>query len=197
MRAGLADAVLDAQRVFRAVLDAMARPGTVHDIAAVAVDPPPPLDPATAAVLLTLVDLDTSLWLDRRASALEVVEYLRFHCGAPLAAAPGAARFALVVDPKTMPPLEAFDAGTDERPDLSATLVLQATALRVGGSVHLTGPGIAGEARLEASGVPQAFWVALAAQRARFPRGVDVALAAGSLIAALPRSTRVRLEAEG
>jgi alpha-D-ribose 1-methylphosphonate 5-triphosphate synthase subunit PhnH len=191
VRAGLADAVLDAQRVFRAVLDAMAHPGLVRDVA-VDIDPPPPLDPATAAVCLTLVDFETPLWLDARARVPEVVEYLRFHCGVALVPEPGAARFALVVDPAALA-LDAFDAGTDERPDLSATLIVQVAALHAGRGLRLTGPGIAGGARLAAPGIPDAFWTARAVH-AGFPRGVDLVLAAGSLVAALPRSTRVEAE---
>ena len=49
------------------VLDAMARPGTIHQVGA-NLSPPAPLNPATAAVLLTLVDNETPLWLDEAAT---------------------------------------------------------------------------------------------------------------------------------
>ena len=65
---GFANPVGEAQMTFRAVLDAMARPGTMHragpDLTA-----PAPLDPATAAVLLTLVDNEAPLWIDHEAAA--------------------------------------------------------------------------------------------------------------------------------
>ena len=83
MRAGLADPMDDSQRVFRAVLEAMAHPGRVVDVG-IAMDPPPPLGSATAAVCLALLDCETPIWLDAAAATADVVEYLRVHAGAPV-----------------------------------------------------------------------------------------------------------------
>jgi len=105
---GFADPVRDSQAVFRAVLDAMARPGRVHEVAAPA-DPPPPLGRAAAAVLLTLVDAETPLFLDPFAEAAR--DWVLFHCGAPLAPVERA-RFAL--GPAR---LASLTAGTDEEPE--------------------------------------------------------------------------------
>jgi alpha-D-ribose 1-methylphosphonate 5-triphosphate synthase subunit PhnH len=185
---GFADPVLDSQQTFRAVLDAMAHPGRVVTVAAL--DAPPPLQAAAAAVCLTLLDFDTPVWLDPAAATADVVAYLRFHCGAPVVGAPPTARFAVIADPVRMPPLEAFEAGTDERPDLSATIVVQVGSLTEGRGARLTGPGIERHARLEVTGAP-ALWPAARANAARFPRGVDVILCAGDRLAALPRTTRV------
>jgi alpha-D-ribose 1-methylphosphonate 5-triphosphate synthase subunit PhnH len=89
-----------------------------------------------------------------------------------------------------MPALEAFEPGTDERPELSATVVVQVPALAAGRGVRLTGPGIETTTRLEVSGAP-GLWPGLRANAARFPRGVDVIVCAGAGLAALPRTTRV------
>jgi len=190
MRPGLADPTLDSQRVFRSVLEATSRPGRLVNLAA-AIEPPPPLHPATAAVCLTLLDFDTPLWLDGEAARPEVVEWLRFHCGMPLTAEPAAAGFALIADSRTMPALGAFNDGTAEHPERSATVILQVGALIGGTGRRLTGPGIADHARLDVAGVPDGFWSWAADNHARFPRGVDVLLSAGRVIAALPRTTRV------
>ena len=185
---GFADPVLDSQRAFRAVLDAMAHPGRV--VTATAPGTPAPLGSAAAAVCLTLLDFDTPVWLDAAAATAEVVDYLRFHCGMVLVEAPAAARFVLIADATGMPSLDDFDAGTDERPDLSATVVVQVAGLTQGRGYRLTGPGIEGEARLEVAGAPGLGEVARA-NAARFPRGVDFILCAGERLAALPRTTRV------
>ena len=55
--AGFADKVLSAQSTFRSVMDAMARPGSVQCIAAVAAAPAPMMH-GTAAIALTLFDHD-------------------------------------------------------------------------------------------------------------------------------------------
>jgi alpha-D-ribose 1-methylphosphonate 5-triphosphate synthase subunit PhnH len=187
---GFADPVLDSQRAFRSILDALAHPGRVVTLSGPGAAPLP-LGPASTAVCLTLLDFETPLWLDDRAATGPAREFLRFHCGAPLVAAPGDARFALITDLTAMPPLAAFDAGTDERPDRSSTLVVQVGELHEGIGRRLRGPGIDSEARLDVDGVPGAFWNAVRANAGRFPRGVDLLLCADHRLAALPRTTRV------
>ena len=190
MLPGLADPTLDSQRIFRSVLEALARPGRIVDVPA-AMRPPAPLHPATAAVCLTLLDFDTPLWLDDAAARPEVVEWLKFHCSMPLVSEPAAAQLALVADVERMPALGAFDAGTAEHPERSATVILQVWALIGGTGRRLRGPGIADEVRLDVAGVPAPFWAWVSDNHALFPRGVDLFMSAGQVIAALPRATRV------
>ena len=190
MRAGLAEPVRDSQRIFRGVLEAMSHPGRVVSVADTG-DEAGPLHAAARAVCLALVDFETPLWLDAAARTPEVVEHLRFHCGCPIVDEPGRARFALVADRARMPELDVFDAGTDEYPDRSATLIVQVTSLVEGVGRRLTGPGIPEAARLAAEGLPPGFWDGVRANHARFPRGVDLLLTSGPRLAALPRSTRV------
>jgi alpha-D-ribose 1-methylphosphonate 5-triphosphate synthase subunit PhnH len=182
---GFADPVLGAQAAFRALLDAMARPGRVLPLGG-GLAPPAPLTPALGAVLLTLCDADTPLWTDAPDPARG---WIGFHCGCPFARNPEQAAFVLPL--REAPPLDSLDAGTDEEPHRSATLLLPVAALAEGAGWRLTGPGIAREARLSATGAPPGFAAAFAAQRARFPRGVDVILASPSAVACLPRSTRL------
>jgi alpha-D-ribose 1-methylphosphonate 5-triphosphate synthase subunit PhnH len=182
---GFADPVLDAQAAFRAVLEAMSRPGRVV-VAGQGLRPPAPLMPAAAAVLLALADADTPLWCDAGA---DVEAWLRFHCGAPFVAAPMAAAFVLAG--AAPPALDALGAGSEEKPQHGATLVLQVASLEAGTGWRLTGPGIEREHRLAVRGAPAGFVAAWAANRAGFPRGVDVVLCAHDRIAALPRSVAI------
>jgi alpha-D-ribose 1-methylphosphonate 5-triphosphate synthase subunit PhnH len=190
VRAAFGDPVHDSQRVFRRVLEAMAHPGRIVTVDALA-DPPAPLVPAAAAVMLALVDFETPLWLDAPPRATEAADWLRFHCGVSLVDDPAAARFALLTAPAAMPALEAFHAGTDATPDHSATLVLQVDALTADAGARIAGPGIARTARLDVRGGPSDFWRVVRDNAARFPRGIDFVLAAGARLAALPRSVRV------
>lgn len=175
---GFADPVLDAQASFRAVLEAMSRPGTVLDILAPP-EVPPGLSPAAAAVLLTLVDTTTPL---RLGAGAEAEAWVRFHCGCRLT--PEGAAF--VLDPAAS--LLALDAGTDEEPERGATLILEVADLSEGSGWRLTGPGIRDTHKLRVTGAPAGFVADWGRNCARFPRGVDAILCAGTRIAALPRS---------
>ncbi len=62
LRPGFAAPVRDAQRVFKAVMRAMSRPGTAVPLVTELM-PPQPLTPELAAVLLALGDHETQLWL--------------------------------------------------------------------------------------------------------------------------------------
>ena len=191
LRPGFGQPVADSQLVFRRVLAAMAEPGSVQDIA-VELAPPAPLDPAAAAVCLTLLDFETPVWLDRAADREEVRAWLRFHCGCPLAPDRGAARFAVLAAPAEMPPLAGFPLGSEAYPDESATLLVQAASLEAGDAVTLAGPGIEGRRTLRIAGVGHGFWRERRELEALFPQGVDLVFASGARLAAVPRSTKVR-----
>ena len=186
-RPGFADPVADAQGCFRALLDAMARPGSVH-AAGAALAPPAPLDPATAAYLLTLVDGDTPLWLDE--ATVPAWEWLAFHCGAVRAKRMGASVFACAL---RMPALDALALGSDAAPEDSATLVLQVASLDAGPAYRLAGPGLRVPAILRVTGLPDDFAAQWAANHALYPRGVDLVLCAGARLCALPRSVAVEV----
>lgn len=190
MLPGLADPVLDAQRIFRAVLDALAHPGRIVQIA----EPsraPAPLHRAATAVCLALCDFETPLWLDEVGNVTPVVDYLRFHTGAPIVAEPSAACFALIANGRAVPALDRFDAGSDEYPDRSTTVIVQIEAVGARRGRRLIGPGIRDETWLDVDDVPPAFWTDLATNHARFPRGIDVLLTTDTAVVGLPRTTRV------
>ena len=190
MHPGLADPVLDSQRIFRGVLDAMSHPGRVVSLG-LARPVLAPLHPATLAICLALVDFETPVWLDAASRGADVAAHLRFHCGCRIVDDPARARFAVVADAARMPALDRFDPGTDEYPDRSATVIVQTHTLAAGAGRRLTGPGIESEGRLDADGLPARFWESLRANHDLFPRGVDVLLTAGASVAALPRTARV------
>jgi alpha-D-ribose 1-methylphosphonate 5-triphosphate synthase subunit PhnH len=189
---GFPDPVIDAQRVFRAVMDALARPGTVRDLA-VDLAPPAPLTPELAAVALALADHEAPLWLDPALAAVPAVAaYLRFHTGAPIVADPAGAAFALVAEPAWLSSFEPFAIGTPDYPDRSTTLVLACDRLASEEGFTLEGPGIERQAALSAAPLPPGFPALWAANRALFPRGIDLILVAPGRVAGLPRSTTLR-----
>jgi alpha-D-ribose 1-methylphosphonate 5-triphosphate synthase subunit PhnH len=190
---GFADPVHDAQKTFRAILDAMAHPGRIVDLP-VKLQAPKPLRCAATAVALTLFDHDTPVWLDTTvAESGRAMDFLRFHCGCPFVDGPGKGRFALIGDTTTLPHLGRFDAGSDAWPDESATLVIEVSSLDGGPAVTLTGPGIECETNFAPFGLPDWFWGAWAVNHAAYPLGLDVILTCGKTLAALPRSTAARI----
>ncbi|WP_424811878.1 phosphonate C-P lyase system protein PhnH [Roseococcus sp. YIM B11640] len=186
MKPAFADPVFGAQEAFRALMDAMARPGRIQDCGVLA-DLPDGLSPAAAAALLALADAETPVWTD---ASGEARDWIAFHTGAPLVAEPGEALFLLATG--AMPALATLELGTDEMPQDSATLIMQTDALDAGTGWHLAGPGIEHEHRLAAAGMPSDFVQQWSSNRRAFPRGVDLVLCAGSKLAALPRTTQVK-----
>jgi alpha-D-ribose 1-methylphosphonate 5-triphosphate synthase subunit PhnH len=179
---------LASQAVFRAVMDAFARPGKVMALPG-ALAAPAPMSGTAAALACTLLDYETPVWLDAALSqAPGVAEWIAFNAGARVAADPREASFAIIADPSGVPPFEQFSLGTDEYPDRSTTLVLQVRSFGQGERLSLTGPGIADRASLAAEPLPVDFCERLAANRALFPRGVDVILVSPDCVGALPRS---------
>ncbi len=184
LSAGFADPVGDAQSCFRTLLDAMAHPGRIGRV--VGVMPPSPLHPATAAVLLSLVDHETPLWLDP--GAVAAADWIAFHTGAPRTATAAEAAFVVAL---ALPSLSDLNAGGHETPEASTTVILQLASLRTGPRYRLSGPGLREPALFTAEGLPADFVAQWRANRRLFPRGVDLILCAGGDLAALPRTVTI------
>ncbi len=192
IRPGFANPVIDSQQVFRAVLEAMSRPGRVqsvrNDLA-----PPAPLAVGSAAFCLALADHDTPVWLAPGLRNPATVAFLRFHCGCPIVEEPEHAAFA-IADAAGLPALDRFALGSDAWPETSTTVVVQVDGLAEGGPLRLAGPGIETTHALSVPGLHPGLLDEWEANRKLFPCGVDLVLVAGHRIAALPRTTTVSLE---
>jgi alpha-D-ribose 1-methylphosphonate 5-triphosphate synthase subunit PhnH len=180
---GFATPPLQSARAFRAVLEAMARPGTIHTVHGAL--PPAPLSVAAGVALLTLADATTSVHLAGAADCQTVRDWVAFHIGAPLVAAKEA-DFALGTW-AALQPATRFRIGLPDYPDRSATLIVEVDRLTNHGAT-LTGPGIATATWLS---LPET--AAFAANNALFPLGFDCLFTFGNRLAGLPRSTRVEV----
>ena len=204
---GFRDAVHGAQKTFRAVLDAMSRPGRVVSLPEAAwdgVQPPvsaiagEPMARGTAALMLALLDAETTVRLAGSLASTAALSYLRFHTGVRSAwqdetPAFTAAR-AADVDAALWSRL---DLGTDEVTQRGATLVVEVPEMGADGRTRLAlrGPGIHTVQPLAVSGLSAEFWLWRVRLQAAMPRGIDLVLVQGDTIAAIPRSTRITLEA--
>lgn len=192
---GFVDAIAGAQQTFRAALDALARPTRPVALRTLATAPGA-LTATAGALILTLCDDSTPVWLDAvlREDA-DVVGWIAFHTGAPIVDEPARAAFAIVADSAAIPPLAGFGLGTDEAPHIATTLIVGAREDATTVAVVADGPGFPEPARWGAP-VPGGFVSEWRENAAIFPRGVDVLFAASVTIVGLPRTTRlVRAEA--
>ncbi|WP_321911515.1 MULTISPECIES: phosphonate C-P lyase system protein PhnH [unclassified Paraburkholderia] len=194
---GFGDPVHDTQTVFRTLLDALARPGTIGVIetplpAATAANASPARAGLAAfASLLALADYATPVWLAQPDAALAAA--LRFHAGAPFAQEAREAAFAYVHNAAALPPLEAFACGTPESPEQSATVFVRVDSLTGGAPLTLRGPGIETTCSIAPAGLPERFWRERAALAPHFPCGIDFYLVCGDRLMGLPRTTLVEM----
>ncbi len=192
---GFAEPVRDTQSVFRTLLDALARPGTIGVIetplAGAADEHAPGAGLAAFASLLALCDYATPVWLAQHDAALAAA--LRFHTGAPLAQGADDAAFVYVHDAAALPPLEQFAHGTPEAPEHSATVLVRVDALTGGAPLVLRGPGIESTCTIAPIGLPERFWQERAALAPLFPCGVDFYLVCGARLIGLPRTVQVEM----
>ncbi len=187
------DSVRESQAVFRAVMMALARPGSLQPLA-LSLVPPKPLTAELAAVALTLADHEASLWLDDAplSASADAADFLKFHTGARQVTDPSMAAFALVSDPRTLPRLAEFALGTDEYPDRSATLVMTMDGIAANGSADARGPRHQGRPPGSLSLRCRPISLAERAENhALFPRGVDHVFVAPGLRRRAPPATTV------
>jgi alpha-D-ribose 1-methylphosphonate 5-triphosphate synthase subunit PhnH len=189
---GFADTVHDSQGVFRALLDALSRPGKIVSIDAVLPslsDEGAHVPLAAYAALLALADYSTPVLLQHEHRALS--DALRFHTGAPVTADCAQAVFAYLHDAHSMPSLDAFSLGEAETPENAAMLFIRVDSLVHGTPMTWRGPGIRESERVFIDGVPDSFWHQRTQLASEFPCGIDCYFVQGGSVIGLPRTTRV------
>ena len=200
---GFTQPVHAAQQAFRALLEATSRPGRIQTLPepVLAGIEPPALARGMTALLLTLLDAETSLWIDPALAGADGLNYLRFHTGVRTLAEAGEAAFVVCSAERVSPAIwSALNAGSDEVPQSGATLIVEVPSLQQQATaaastcLRLEGPGIESSQTLAVGGLPAAFWQARAALEGEYPRGIELILCCGDTLAAIPRTTRVTVE---
>lgn len=184
---GFTDAVHDAQRTFRALLDALARPGLGQST--VTVNAPAGLTPSCAAACLTVLDLETLVWL-QPGIADDVRPWLVFHTGCRFIDSPKDANFALIWNLATAPALDTFQWGSSEYPEASTSLLIQLPGLESGPAVALAGPGISQSIELTLP-LEKEFWSQWQDMTADYPLGLDCWFFAQDQVMGLPRTAKL------
>ena len=193
---GLQDPVLGSQSIFRAMLEALSRPGIPTHLPALGVEGPDALPPEALTLLISICDHETPIWLEESLRASPLARWLAFHCSAPTTGDPRQAAFAVLRGasaPSAM--LDQFALGDVRYPERSTTVIFICEDLTSGAPIALTGPGVVSRLIMRPSGLPGDFLAMAQANHEMFPRGVDILLIAGSQLVGLPRSTKLELEA--
>ena len=189
--AGFSRPVFESQNTFRAVLQATASPGRPVTMP-VRAQGPAGWSGTMAAVVLTLCDMETPVWLDPAAATPEALRFLRFHCACPVTDTPADAAFAVVLDQAAMPALNAFALGEAEYPEKSTTILMAAPDLRTEGlHARIHGPGVDGQDDMPMRWLPEGFMAQWRANGALFPRGVDIILVGTDAVVGLPRTLKM------
>ena len=187
------------QGIFRVLLDAMARPGTIRSLPSLDENAPSPATTGMAAVAQTLLDHEVTFTVVPSAVAADpeassaFVAYIRSVTGcredalfeADYVFALGTLPAGLAADLKR---------GQPAYPDEGATLVSLVPSLdgATGITVHLSGPGVPPGTIARIPGWSADDLASLAEANAAAPLGIDVILvdSTGRLMC-LPRSTRI------
>lgn len=181
------DPVHDTRETFRALLDAMSRPGTVGQV---------PTGPADRAVVAALADHEVSFYTADERLAEALAAEGRYEPAPPASAD--------IVHARGVPDWDVRELrrGSLRDPSDGATVIYRVESLAAGSdsepdrtAVGLTGPGVPGE-RIVTVGLPPGELAALVEAQSTYPRGVDAVFAVGKRLLAVPRSASMDVEVE-
>lgn len=194
--AGFTHEAFGSQAVFRTSLNALSYPGRPLEM---------PLDcalprhvqGAAAALLLGLLDSDTTLWMSPSVLHSDATPWLRFHTGCKVVEDVRTAQYIWIAYGDSLPQMSSLMLGSDAYPDQSATCIIETQGFDTEvEDLVLEGPGIDGERALKVLGLPDAFLEQWTNNHGIFPRGVDVFLTDATHIVGLPRTTRISRKAK-
>ena len=189
--AGFTHEAFGSKAVFRTSLNALSYPGRPLEM---------PLDcalprqgqGAAAALLLGLLDSDTTLWMSPSVLHSDATPWIRFHTGCKVVDDVRAAQFIWVAYGDSLPQISKLMLGSDAYPDQSATCIIETQGFDTDVTdLVLQGPGIEGERTLKVLGLHDAFLEQWTNNHGIFPRGVDVFLTDATHVVGLPRTTRI------
>ena len=193
---GFKDSIHDSQTTFRTLLNALSRPGTANKID-VELTPPSglnvSLNTACAAACLTLLDLETQVWLQPGLDE-EIKNWLLFHTGCGFTGDTNKADFAIIWNIENMPDISKFKQGTPVYPEDSTTLLMMVGRHEIDMPSDkypiLSGAGIDGQITLGLN-LSDSFWQQWQKNHNSYPIGVDIYFLFYNGVIGLPRTSYV------
>lgn len=195
------DEIFDAQRHFRVILDAMARPGKINTFPKLEIGAAEGISLGQAYVALSLLNADTEFCFSYESSL--GAEYIIANTNA-VKTALEQADFIFEDRPQTPHAVEVSKEGDPAYPETAATHVVtvdhlsDATNMPAGLLLELSGPGIEGKRNIRIDGPSEAWWNEIKLKNDEFPLGVDMMfvcdLPNGDVqIACIPRSSHINI----
>ncbi len=189
--------VFDGQRHFRVLLNSMARPGEIHKLNDVDLQPPEGLNTATALIGFALLNSDVSFFLEK--SQPKAIEYLEYNTGSKLEI-PQAADFVFLHANLAAPDkVKALKAGDSEYPESGATLILLIHSIwdrpvPNALSVSLSGPGVKDTKNIYLEGISRIWLEQIQLKNEDYPLGIDTILVdQNNQLTCIPRSNRITI----
>jgi len=189
---GLDNKTFAANKIFRDVLEALSRPGTVVP-ALENLETPTGLNKAATGFLLSLADMETPVWFSPELATEQVKKHVRFHTGCPMTTNPAEAAFAVAHHSSDFSFLNRLSIGSAEMPHQSATLIIMVDGFTGPRPMTLTGPGIKAKQTLSPDPLPEDLILWAQANQRLFPCGVDLIFTTSTSLAALPRTTHIEV----
>ncbi len=203
------DKIADTQKIFRIMLDAMARPGKIYQLPSVGLllsNTPSKLAPfeTLAGVLATLLDHEvTFCLLGNDDSAMNLTPMLGAATGSRSLTRDKADYVVTLEAPETSL-LSQLNPGSLQYPNTATTLISRVENLAneaetegKGTILELRGPGVEPDQKLWVAGTKATFFNALSSINAGYPTGIDIIwVTAGGKLVGLPRSTQLTVSNE-
>ena len=183
---GFDDPELGTQQTFRAMVKALDHPGHFVQIKS-KLSVPEVLNPASAALFLTLCNDKTTVWADLNWNCA-LIEWFQYQCGCSIVTEPCMASLALITNPVAMPPLDQFKMGDDEDPDAAATLIVQVGEMLANSASNPIRSVVRQMTTRSPMGMPANFWDHWLQQSERFPLRLDIFLTCDDNLTVMPQS---------
>jgi len=180
--------VADTQRAFRRIFKAMSEPGVTVSLPSLPAWGKTSV--AATAILMTMVDRETPLWIDEKLCDEALLNNLRFHTGAPITDRTDAPF--VLLHAKTTADIARFSPGENVSPEKSRTVIIDVSGLSGGLAMRLRGPGLM-EPRAIAPQLPESVLKYLRNRGHSCPQGLDLIFTCGENMMALPRTTDVEV----
>jgi len=189
------DDIFDSQATFRALLDALSRPGTIRRLPARPYASAPQGFCAPALTILkTMCDHRVSFSIGSSSRRPDLVSYLTMNLSTPFEEVEKA-DYVLFEGERFDPDFANLNHGTLEFPEFSATALLCVRRLSDGGQIALPGsslrfrgPGVKGTASLRAAGLDARYLEERSRANQFYPMGIDLFLVdADGRVAGIPR----------